>query len=85
MLQADTKEMYDAWISALQNGIGAAIQRIQSMDTDHTNKREPHVCTNFGDLTYSNKNGPSHDNNNKTKKRYKTFFLAQNCSEIFKC
>lgn len=72
MLQADTKEMYDAWITALQNGIGAAIQRIQSMDMDHLHKRESSAYTNFGDLTYSNKNGPTstHDNNNRTKKRY---------------
>lgn len=70
MLQADTKEMYDAWIAALQNGIGAALQRIQSIDMDHTNKRDANVYSNFGDLTYSNKNRPAtHDNNNRTKKR----------------
>lgn len=68
MLQADTKEMYDSWISALQNGIGAAIQRIQSIDMESANKREPRVYSNFGNLTY--RNGPTaHDNNNRTKKR----------------
>lgn len=68
MLQADTKEMYDAWISALQNGIGAAIQRIQSIDTGSASKREPSVYSNFGDVAY--RNGPTgHDNNNRTKRR----------------
>lgn len=33
MLQADSKEMYDAWIAALQKGIGAAIQRISTCDS----------------------------------------------------
>lgn len=69
MLQADTKEMYDSWITALQNGIGAAIQRIQSIDMNHANKRVPNVYSNFGDLTYSNQNGPKNENNNRTKKR----------------
>lgn len=30
MLQTDSKEMYDAWVAALQRGIGAAIQQIPS-------------------------------------------------------
>lgn len=30
MLQADSNEMYSAWISALQHGIGAAIQSLQA-------------------------------------------------------
>lgn len=34
MLQADSKEMYEAWISALQRGIGHAIQRVSSIDSD---------------------------------------------------
>lgn len=29
-MQADSKEMYDAWISALQKGIGAALQRVNT-------------------------------------------------------
>mgnify|MGYP002715748920 FL=1 len=33
MLQADSNEMYTAWINALQKGIGAAIQSLR-MDTD---------------------------------------------------
>ncbi|XP_045475091.1 arf-GAP with coiled-coil, ANK repeat and PH domain-containing protein 2 [Harmonia axyridis] len=33
MLQADSKEMYNAWIAALQKGIGAAIQRISTCDS----------------------------------------------------
>ncbi|KAK9887352.1 hypothetical protein WA026_022021 [Henosepilachna vigintioctopunctata] len=33
MLQADSKVMYDAWIAALQKGIGAAIQRISGCDS----------------------------------------------------
>lgn len=34
MLQADSNELYTAWISALQHGIGAAIQSLQ-VDMDH--------------------------------------------------
>lgn len=30
MLQADSNEMYNAWIMALQKGIGAAIQSLQT-------------------------------------------------------
>ena len=32
MLQADSEEMLNSWISALQNGIRAAIQQGQSRD-----------------------------------------------------
>lgn len=39
MLQADSKEMYNAWIMALQKGIGAAIQRTSTSDLD-TNSLE---------------------------------------------
>lgn len=73
MLQADTKEMFDTWISALQHGIGAAIQRIQSIDTNHSNKRELNSYSNYDDTSGRGKNVPSHhDNNNRTKKRYAT-------------
>lgn len=34
MLQADSAEMYDLWITSMQKGIGAAIQRINSHN-DH--------------------------------------------------
>lgn len=32
ILQADSKEMYGVWIAALQKGIGAAFQRIHSIE-----------------------------------------------------
>ncbi|XP_017778254.1 PREDICTED: arf-GAP with coiled-coil, ANK repeat and PH domain-containing protein 2 isoform X2 [Nicrophorus vespilloides] len=40
MLQADSKEMFDAWIAALQKGIGAAIQRIHSDSMDSDDNRQ---------------------------------------------
>ncbi|CAG9821937.1 unnamed protein product [Phaedon cochleariae] len=65
MLQADSKEMYDCWILALQKGIGAAIQRVQSIDFDQTKKNDSSI------IRYSDyiSNRPRHDNNNRTKKR----------------
>lgn len=40
MLQADSKEMYDTWIDALQKGIGAAIQRIHSCEISYDRNNE---------------------------------------------
>lgn len=61
MLQADSKEMFDAWIAALQRGIGAAFQRINSSELTDNAKRG--ICNNG--LT----NSPvTNLNNNKIKK-----------------
>lgn len=35
ILQADSKEMYEAWISAMQKGIGAAFQRLNTEPSSH--------------------------------------------------
>lgn len=39
MLQADSKEMYEVWISALQRGIGHAIQRVSSIDSEESHSQ----------------------------------------------
>ncbi|KAJ8928248.1 hypothetical protein NQ314_019198 [Rhamnusium bicolor] len=68
MLQADSKEMYESWIVALQKGIGAAIQRNHTVDMN--NKKGDNILTRyFEDTTGINANGPvSSINNNKIKK-----------------
>lgn len=45
MLQADSKEMFDIWISALQKGIGAAIQRIHGDINNHDIRRDSSTST----------------------------------------
>lgn len=40
-MQADSKEMYDAWILALQKGIGAAIQRVNTNSIEMNDKLIP--------------------------------------------
>ncbi|ENN72674.1 hypothetical protein YQE_10772, partial [Dendroctonus ponderosae] len=40
ILQADSEEMYHLWIEALQKGIGAAIQRVQSMESPGDKRAE---------------------------------------------
>lgn len=69
MLQADTKEMYDCWITALQKGIGAAIQRIQSIDFDRLKLGDNNI-TYSNDITGRGQSRQLYsDNNNRTKKR----------------
>ncbi|XP_056641814.1 arf-GAP with coiled-coil, ANK repeat and PH domain-containing protein 2 [Diorhabda sublineata] len=67
MLQADTKEMYDCWITALQKGIGAAIQRVQSMDFDRLKTGDDNILPYTNNI--SGKYQRQGDNNNRTKKR----------------
>lgn len=38
MLQADSKEMFEAWIAAMQKGIGAAFQRTHSDISDNSKR-----------------------------------------------
>ncbi|KAJ8959983.1 hypothetical protein NQ318_009418 [Aromia moschata] len=68
MLQADSKEMYDSWIAALQTGIGAALQRIRSVDMD--SHKDNNVITRYSDdIGGRHPNGQlSNINNNKIKK-----------------
>ncbi|XP_018333831.1 arf-GAP with coiled-coil, ANK repeat and PH domain-containing protein 2 [Agrilus planipennis] len=47
MLQADSKEMYDAWISAMQKGIGAAIQQTYSYNPSNNNDSIVYSNSNF--------------------------------------
>lgn len=61
MLQADSKEMFDAWITALQKGIGAAFHRINSSEL--TDNAKTGSCNNG--LTNSS---VTNVNNNKIKK-----------------
>nr|XP_023025538.1 arf-GAP with coiled-coil, ANK repeat and PH domain-containing protein 2 [Leptinotarsa decemlineata] len=70
MLQADSKEMYDCWVTALQKGIGAAIQRVQSIDFDQTKKLASNFIRYSDYISDRNRSGHvSGDNNNRTKKR----------------
>lgn len=64
ILQADSKEMYDAWIEALQKGIGAAIQRIRSSEIESHKKRENRNSSFYG----SDNDTSANNNNNKIKK-----------------
>lgn len=69
MLQADSKEMYDYWVAALQKGIGAAIQRVQSVDMDHYKKNDNNFCKHSESGALRNLNGAANkDNNNRVKK-----------------
>lgn len=63
ILQADSKEMYKAWFQALQKGIGAAIQRVQSTEIQNHKKNEKSTFyqTEVGDTSTFN-------NNNQIKK-----------------
>lgn len=63
MLQADSKEMYDAWIAALQKGIGAAFQRIHSIECSNNASGQ---SNHFNDEQSGN--SISNHNNNKIKK-----------------
>ncbi|CAG9835661.1 unnamed protein product [Diabrotica balteata] len=67
MLQADTKEMCDCWVDALQKGIGAAIQRIQSIDFDQLKVGDNSITSYSNNIT--SKHQRHNDNNNRTKKR----------------
>ncbi|KAJ8974164.1 hypothetical protein NQ317_013121 [Molorchus minor] len=68
LLQADSKEMYDCWIATLQSGIGAALQRIRSVDMD-SNKSETVITRYSENVTGKPANGQvSSINNNKIKK-----------------
>ncbi|CAH0555934.1 unnamed protein product [Brassicogethes aeneus] len=65
MLQADSKDMFEAWIMALQQGIGAAIQRISSTDFGGANERNSQ--RNPLDVPRKS-NSAVVNNNNKIKK-----------------
>lgn len=45
MLQADSEETYLAWVTAMQQAIGAAIQRGMSLSTN-INSNESQSCDN---------------------------------------
>lgn len=47
MLQADSEETYLAWVTAMQQAIGAAIQRGMSVSTN-VDPRESQSCDNKG-------------------------------------
>ncbi|KAF2898918.1 hypothetical protein ILUMI_07256 [Ignelater luminosus] len=72
MLQADSKEMFDIWISALQKGIGAAIQRIHGDINNHDDiRRDSSTST----TSYSSGNDSSSSvlnksNDNKNSKMW---------------
>lgn len=69
MLQADSKEMFDAWIQAMQKGIGAAIQRIHSYNSDNEETKSSSgfqlYLPNSEDNRYS---GKSVEQNSKVRK-----------------
>ncbi|KAF7267981.1 hypothetical protein GWI33_018825, partial [Rhynchophorus ferrugineus] len=65
ILQADSKEMYEAWIEALQRGIGAAIQRIRSTEIENHKKIEKHSSSFY---TRGDHDVSTFNNNNKVKK-----------------
>ncbi|CAG9772843.1 unnamed protein product [Ceutorhynchus assimilis] len=56
ILQADSEDMFQLWIEALQKGIGAAIQKIQSIDIQKNTEINKSENSGF-------------DNNNKTKSK----------------
>ncbi|VEN51383.1 unnamed protein product [Callosobruchus maculatus] len=68
MLQADSKEMYDAWITALQRGIGAAIQRVQSCDMDNHKNNVGNLHRHSNKETRRSQNGPVPRDTNKMRK-----------------
>lgn len=65
ILQADSKEMYDAWVSSLQKGIGAALQRVNTNSIEMDDKSQSFQST----LSVVASNGNlKHDSNEKGKK-----------------
>ncbi|XP_050294223.1 arf-GAP with coiled-coil, ANK repeat and PH domain-containing protein 2 [Anthonomus grandis grandis] len=48
MLQADSEEMYHLWIETLQKCIGAAIQRVQSIDSQEKSSEENQYLNSTG-------------------------------------
>lgn len=69
MLQADSNEMYNAWITALQKGIGAAIQSLQA-DPDSNDVEE----TDGDDTSTSSHSRSESEGSEKLKKpRFKDF------------
>lgn len=72
MLQADSKEMFDTWILAMQKGIGAAIQRINSYSSDADERKQLQGVYLFPSSNENNKSNNSSaivsDKNKKVKK-----------------
>ncbi|KAK4875509.1 hypothetical protein RN001_011931 [Aquatica leii] len=65
VLQADSKELFDAWISALQKGIGSAIQRFHGdVSSYDDNRRDSGTSTASASSGNENTNSAS---NNKNK------------------
>lgn len=61
MLQADSKEMFDTWVAALQRGIGAAFHIVNSSELSDNAK--------IGEYNNGVTNSPvTNLNNNKIKK-----------------
>ncbi|XP_075237326.1 centaurin beta 1A isoform X2 [Lycorma delicatula] len=60
MLQADSEEMYHAWVSALQQGIGAAIQRCLGDDT-HSSDNDNNARCNDDNKANKKTNSDSND------------------------
>lgn len=67
MLQADSKEMFDAWIQAMHRGIGAAIQRVNN-DTGEFDKRSLYGGQTYSANNEDNRSNSSDDSNKKVKK-----------------
>lgn len=72
MLQADSEDMYQAWVQALQQGIGAAIQ--------HTSD-DMHNTTNQNNTggTGNNNNMNNKDGVKNKKTRLVLFYLLKLC------
>lgn len=73
ILQADSEEMYHLWIEALQKGIGAAIQRVQSMELpgDKHTEQAGHMNNAPGVSGFNNNN-----NNSKAQKLRYIVYLS---------
>lgn len=73
MLQADCKEMFDTWITALQTGIGAAIQRISSCEISYDKDSEKssisHDSNAHEDCDRNSKKITNNNNSKLIKKR----------------
>lgn len=82
MLQADSKEMYDAWIAALQQGIGAAIQRIHSVDYSSRHTKEAQPLKSNDDVSKTEHSVATNNNKIKKIKYCNQLFLTYILTEI---
>ncbi|KAF5307083.1 hypothetical protein FQR65_LT07142 [Abscondita terminalis] len=68
VLQADSKELFDAWISALQKGIGSAIQRFHGdINSYEDNRRDSGTSTASASSGNENTNTANKHSDNKNK------------------